>query len=90
MPTYTYSVPDGEDTEKGIKNLFEEIMDGNVPNLKKTTYIQLQEAKRIWNKIKKHMITSVDMKKAFNKVQHLFMIKLSIKWAHLMGKYFTT
>lgn len=47
MPTYTYSVPDGEDTEKGIKNLFEEIMDGNVPNLKKTTYIQLQEAKRI-------------------------------------------
>lgn len=47
MPTYTYSVPDGEDTEKGIKNLFEEITDGNVPNLKKTTYIQLQEAKRI-------------------------------------------
>lgn len=24
MPTYTYSVPDGEDTEKGDQNLFEE------------------------------------------------------------------
>jgi len=47
VPTYTYSVPDEEETEKGTKNVFEEIMDGSVPNLKKTTYIQLQEAKRI-------------------------------------------
>ena len=46
MPTYTHSVPEGEETEKGTKNVFEEIMDGSIPNLK-TAYIQIQEAKWI-------------------------------------------
>ena len=90
MPTYTYSVPEGEETEKGTKNVFEEIMDESIPNLK-TAYIQIQEAKWIWNKKEKqNTIISVDMKKAFTKVQYLFMIKLSLKWAHLTRKYFTT
>ena len=52
MPTYTYSVPEGEETEKGTKNVFEEIMDESIPNLK-TAYIQIQEAKWIWNKKRK-------------------------------------
>lgn len=90
MPTYTHSVPEGEETEKGTKNVFEEIMDGSIPNLK-TAYIQIQEAKWIWNKKEKQsMIISVDIKKAFTKVQYLFMIKLSLKWACVMRKYFTT
>ena len=29
---------------------------------------------------KNHMIVSIEAKRAFNKIQHPFMIKLSIKW----------
>ena len=36
--------PEGEKSEKGIKNVFEEIMTENLPNLKKETDIQVQEA----------------------------------------------
>ena len=37
-------VPEKEEREKGIKNVFEEIMDENFPNLKKETDLQLQDA----------------------------------------------
>ena len=37
-------VPEGEEKEEGIKNMFEEIMADNFPNLKKETDIQIQEA----------------------------------------------
>ena len=33
-------------------------------------------------KDKNHMIISVDAKKAFDKIQHLFMFKLVNKWAY--------
>ena len=32
-------------------------------------------------KVKNHMIISIDAEKAFDKIQHPFMIKLSTKWA---------
>ena len=32
-------------------------------------------------KIKNHMITSIDVEKTFDKIQHPFMTKLSRKWA---------
>ena len=35
----------------GIKNVFEEIMAENFPNLKKETDIQVQEAQRVPNKM---------------------------------------
>ena len=37
-------VPDGEDSEQGIKNLLEEIMMENFPNLVKDKDTQVQEA----------------------------------------------
>ena len=44
-------IPEGEEKEKGIKNVSEEIMAENFPNLKKETDIQFQEALRVPNKI---------------------------------------
>ena len=46
------AIPEGEESEEGIENLFEEIMTPNFPNLekeKKTT--QIQEAQRVPNKL---------------------------------------
>ena len=40
----------GEEKEKGIENIFEEIMAENFPNLKETD-IKIQEAKRVPNKV---------------------------------------
>ena len=37
-------IPEGEEKEKGIENIFEEIMAENFPNLK-DTYIKIQEAR---------------------------------------------
>ena len=37
-------IPEGEDSEQGIENLFEEIMIKNFPNLLKEKDIQVQEA----------------------------------------------
>ena len=37
-------IPEGEDSEQGIENLFEEIMIKNFPNLLKEKGIQVQEA----------------------------------------------
>ena len=44
-------VPESEEREKGIKNVFEEIMAENFPNLQKETDIQAQEAQKVPNKI---------------------------------------
>ena len=46
----TIGVPEGEEKEKGIKNVFEEIMAENFPNLKETD-IRIQEAERAPNKL---------------------------------------
>ena len=40
-------IPKGKEKEKGIINIFEELMTENFPNLKKETYIQEQEAQRV-------------------------------------------
>ena len=44
-------IPEGEEREKGIENVFEEIMTENLPNLRKETDIQVQEAQRVPNKV---------------------------------------
>ena len=44
-------IPEREEREKGIENVFKEIMVENFPNLKKETDIQVQEAQRIPSKI---------------------------------------
>ena len=38
---YIIGIPEGEEREKGIKNVFEEIMAKNFPNLKKKTDIKV-------------------------------------------------
>ena len=52
--------PEGEKSEKGIKNVFEEIMTENLPNLKKETDIQVQEAQRVPNKINPNRPSPMD------------------------------
>ena len=42
---------EGEGREQGIKNLFEEIMTENFPNLMKEKGTQVQEAQRVPNKL---------------------------------------
>ena len=44
-------IPEGEETERRIKNVFEEITDENFPNLQKEKDIQVQEAQRVPNKM---------------------------------------
>ena len=44
-------IPKGEEKEKGIENIFEEINTGNFPNLKDTDF-KTQEAQRAPNKLK--------------------------------------
>ena len=43
-------IPEGEEKEKGIENIFEEIMAENFPNLKDTEF-KIQEAQRAPNKL---------------------------------------
>ena len=43
-------IPEGEEKEKGIENIFEEIMAENFPNLKDTD-IKIKEAQRAPNKL---------------------------------------
>ena len=43
-------IPEGKEKEKGIENIFEEIMAENFPNLKDTD-IKIQEAQRAPNKL---------------------------------------
>ena len=49
-------IPEGEEKEKGIENIFEEIRAENFPNLKET-YIKIQDAKRAQNKLKQNRPT---------------------------------
>ena len=44
-------VPEGEEGEKGIENVFKEIMSEKFPKLKKETDIQVQEAQKVTNKM---------------------------------------
>ena len=44
-------VPEGEEEEQEIKNLFEKIMKETFPNLVKEIDIQVQEAQRVPNKL---------------------------------------
>ena len=44
-------MPEGEEEEQEIENLFEKIMKENFPNLVKEIDIQVQEAQRIPNKM---------------------------------------
>ena len=44
-------MPEGEEEEQKIENLFEKIMKGNFPNLVKEIHTQVQEAQRVRNKL---------------------------------------
>ena len=44
-------IPEEEESEQGIKNLFEEIMTKNLPNLMKEKDTQVQDAQRPPNKL---------------------------------------
>ena len=44
-------MPEGEEEEQEIKNLFAKIMKENFPNLVKEIDIQVQEAQRVPNKL---------------------------------------
>ena len=44
-------VPEKEKRKKGFKNVFDEIMADNFPNLEKETDIQVQEAQKVPNKM---------------------------------------
>ena len=52
-------IPEGEEKEKGVENIFEEIIPGNFPNLKNTDF-KIQEAQRApqsWTQIDPHQDT---------------------------------
>ena len=44
-------VPEGEEREKGPKNIFEEIIDENFPSMGKEIATQVQEAQRVPGRI---------------------------------------
>ena len=44
-------MPEREEEELNIENLFEKIMKENLPNLAKEIDIQVQEARRVQNKL---------------------------------------
>ena len=44
-------IPEGQEREKGIENIFEGTMAENFPNLEKETDTQVQEAQRFPNKV---------------------------------------
>ena len=51
-------IPEEEEKEKGVENLFEEIIAENNPKLGKKAEIQIQEAQRSPNKINKSRYTT--------------------------------
>ena len=44
-------IPEGEESEQEVKNLYEEIMTENFPSLVKEKVTQVQEAQRVLNKL---------------------------------------
>ena len=44
-------IPEGEESEQGIENLFEEIMTENFPNLGKENGTQVQKVQRVLKKL---------------------------------------
>ena len=46
----------GEERERGIENVLEEIMTKHFPNLRKETDIQVQEAQRVPNRLHQDII----------------------------------
>ena len=44
-------IPEGEESEQGIENIFEEIMTENSPNLVQEKDVQVQESQRVPNKL---------------------------------------
>ena len=50
---YITGVPEGEESEKETENVSEDIIAENFPNLGKETYVQVQEAQRVPNRLKK-------------------------------------
>ena len=44
---YIIGVPEGEEEEQGIENLFEKVMMENFPNLMREKVTQIQEAERV-------------------------------------------
>ena len=50
-------MPEEEEEEQEIENLFEKIMKENFPNLVKEINIQVQEAQRVPNKLDSERIT---------------------------------
>ena len=48
---HTMGIPEREESEQGIKNLFEEIVTKNFPNVVKEKDTQVQEALRVPNKV---------------------------------------
>ena len=69
--------------EKGIKNVFEEIMAENFPNLKKETNIQVQEAQRVPNKMNPNRPTPRHIIIKMAKVRILK--AASVKQGHIQG-----
>ena len=53
-------IPEGEEEEQGIENLFEKVMMGNFPNLMREKVMQVQEAQRVPIKRNPKMPTSRD------------------------------
>ena len=45
--THIIGIPEGEEEEQGIENLFEKVMMENFPNLKRKKVTQAQEAQRV-------------------------------------------
>ena len=61
---YIIVIPEGEEKEKGIENVFEEIMAGNFPNLKISRYGKHKGSQRRWTQTHKpryviHKMTKV-------------------------------
>ena len=96
-------MPEGEEEEQEIENLFEKIMKENFPNLVKEIDIQVQEVQRIPNKFDpkrttpRHIILNMPnfkdkerILKAAREKQRVTYQEVPIRLsAHLKKKYFT-
>ena len=82
-----------EGREKGVENLFEEIITENCPHLGRKTDIQVQESHRVSNNmnpkrsIAQHII--IKMSK-FKDRERIFILKASRKKSYIQGKHSKT